>query len=132
MSVFQPDELYFEEGDILYISDTVSKTSDFTAAFLCKPLFAAESLNLQFFFLFLCNIALFAFCVSLIWYCLSIVHSLVRRFCLTLFPHSNKFTLDFGGEKQIFLHYCYSQSDTNWWKGTCRGRTGLIPSNYGE
>lgn len=24
------------------------------------------------------------------------------------------------------------QSDTNWWKGTCRGRTGLIPSNYGE
>ncbi|NXS18373.1 OSTF1 factor, partial [Mystacornis crossleyi] len=22
------------------------------------------------------------------------------------------------------------QSDTNWWKGTCKGRTGLIPSNY--
>uniref|UniRef100_A0A3Q1IX86 Osteoclast-stimulating factor 1 n=1 Tax=Anabas testudineus TaxID=64144 RepID=A0A3Q1IX86_ANATE len=22
------------------------------------------------------------------------------------------------------------RSDTNWWKGTCRGRTGLIPSNY--
>uniref|UniRef100_A0A8C5H6D7 Osteoclast-stimulating factor 1 n=1 Tax=Gouania willdenowi TaxID=441366 RepID=A0A8C5H6D7_GOUWI len=21
-------------------------------------------------------------------------------------------------------------SDSNWWKGTCRGRTGLIPSNY--
>ncbi|XP_025940153.1 osteoclast-stimulating factor 1 isoform X2 [Apteryx rowi] len=21
-------------------------------------------------------------------------------------------------------------SDTNWWKGTCKGRTGLIPSNY--
>uniref|UniRef100_A0A8C2L2E4 Osteoclast-stimulating factor 1 n=1 Tax=Cyprinus carpio TaxID=7962 RepID=A0A8C2L2E4_CYPCA len=41
--LFQPDELYFEEGDILYISDT---------------------------------------------------------------------------------------SDSNWWKGTCRGRTGLIPSNY--
>uniref|UniRef100_A0A8D2GMS9 Osteoclast-stimulating factor 1 n=1 Tax=Urocitellus parryii TaxID=9999 RepID=A0A8D2GMS9_UROPR len=20
--------------------------------------------------------------------------------------------------------------DTNWWKGTCKGRTGLIPSNY--
>lgn len=24
------------------------------------------------------------------------------------------------------------QSDTNWWKGTCKGRTGLIPSNYGN
>uniref|UniRef100_A0A8C9F914 Osteoclast stimulating factor 1 n=1 Tax=Pavo cristatus TaxID=9049 RepID=A0A8C9F914_PAVCR len=22
--------------------------------------------------------------------------------------------------------------DTNWWKGTCKGRTGLIPSNYGN
>uniref|UniRef100_A0A8C3G1F5 Osteoclast-stimulating factor 1 n=1 Tax=Cyclopterus lumpus TaxID=8103 RepID=A0A8C3G1F5_CYCLU len=22
------------------------------------------------------------------------------------------------------------RSDSNWWKGTCRGRTGLIPSNY--
>lgn len=22
------------------------------------------------------------------------------------------------------------QSDTSWWKGTCKGRTGLIPSNY--
>ncbi|EDM12981.1 osteoclast stimulating factor 1, isoform CRA_b [Rattus norvegicus] len=21
-------------------------------------------------------------------------------------------------------------SDTSWWKGTCKGRTGLIPSNY--
>lgn len=24
------------------------------------------------------------------------------------------------------------QSDTSWWKGTCKGRTGLIPSNYGK
>ncbi|KAE8594456.1 hypothetical protein XENTR_v10019648 [Xenopus tropicalis] len=21
-------------------------------------------------------------------------------------------------------------SDTNWWKGTCKGKTGLVPSNY--
>uniref|UniRef100_A0AAX7SDN5 Osteoclast-stimulating factor 1 n=1 Tax=Astatotilapia calliptera TaxID=8154 RepID=A0AAX7SDN5_ASTCA len=26
--------------------------------------------------------------------------------------------------------YISDTSDTNWWKGTCRGRTGLIPSNY--
>uniref|UniRef100_A0A8D3BZ90 Osteoclast-stimulating factor 1 n=1 Tax=Scophthalmus maximus TaxID=52904 RepID=A0A8D3BZ90_SCOMX len=26
--------------------------------------------------------------------------------------------------------YISDISDTNWWKGTCRGRTGLIPSNY--
>uniref|UniRef100_A0AAR2KYU0 Osteoclast stimulating factor 1 n=1 Tax=Pygocentrus nattereri TaxID=42514 RepID=A0AAR2KYU0_PYGNA len=25
-----------------------------------------------------------------------------------------------------------SYLDSNWWKGTCRGRTGLIPSNYGQ
>ncbi|KAG7271693.1 hypothetical protein CRUP_025554 [Coryphaenoides rupestris] len=23
-------------------------------------------------------------------------------------------------------------SDSHWWKGTCKGRTGLIPSNYGN
>lgn len=34
LSFFQPDELYFEEGDILYISDTVGKSWDFSAAFL--------------------------------------------------------------------------------------------------
>ncbi|TKC40745.1 hypothetical protein EI555_020215 [Monodon monoceros] len=28
--------------------------------------------------------------------------------------------------KPVFFH----QSDTNWWKGTSKGRTGLIPSNY--
>lgn len=28
--------------------------------------------------------------------------------------------------------WVYFQSDSNWWKGTCRGRTGLIPSNYGK
>ncbi|XP_039575148.1 osteoclast-stimulating factor 1 [Passer montanus] len=26
--------------------------------------------------------------------------------------------------------YISDMSDTNWWKGTCKGRTGLIPSNY--
>ncbi|XP_075415658.1 osteoclast-stimulating factor 1 [Tenrec ecaudatus] len=26
--------------------------------------------------------------------------------------------------------YITDMSDTNWWKGTCKGRTGLIPSNY--
>uniref|UniRef100_A0A3B3UHK2 Osteoclast-stimulating factor 1 n=1 Tax=Poecilia latipinna TaxID=48699 RepID=A0A3B3UHK2_9TELE len=26
--------------------------------------------------------------------------------------------------------YISDTSDSNWWKGTCRGRTGLIPSNY--
>ncbi|XP_061116028.1 osteoclast-stimulating factor 1 [Conger conger] len=26
--------------------------------------------------------------------------------------------------------YISDMSDSNWWKGTCRGRTGLIPSNY--
>lgn len=26
--------------------------------------------------------------------------------------------------------YISDNSDPNWWKGTCRGRTGLIPSNY--
>ncbi|OWK00997.1 OSTF1, partial [Cervus elaphus hippelaphus] len=25
-----------------------------------------------------------------------------------------------------------ARSDSNWWKGTCKGRTGLIPSNYGS
>lgn len=45
---FQPDELYFEEGDILYISDTVGKSWDFSAAFL-------TSLTLQLFFLFNVN-----------------------------------------------------------------------------
>uniref|UniRef100_A0AAR2L021 Osteoclast-stimulating factor 1 n=1 Tax=Pygocentrus nattereri TaxID=42514 RepID=A0AAR2L021_PYGNA len=28
--------------------------------------------------------------------------------------------------------YISDTSDSNWWKGTCRGRTGLIPSNYGQ
>uniref|UniRef100_A0A4W5KTY6 Osteoclast-stimulating factor 1 n=1 Tax=Hucho hucho TaxID=62062 RepID=A0A4W5KTY6_9TELE len=28
--------------------------------------------------------------------------------------------------------YISDTSDSNWWKGTCRGRTGLIPSNYGN
>lgn len=28
--------------------------------------------------------------------------------------------------------WVYFQSDSNWWKGTCKGRTGLIPSNYGK
>lgn len=36
---FQPDELYFEEGDILYISDTVSQSLDLFAAVLIKSLF---------------------------------------------------------------------------------------------
>uniref|UniRef100_A0A8C7CC11 Osteoclast-stimulating factor 1 n=1 Tax=Oncorhynchus kisutch TaxID=8019 RepID=A0A8C7CC11_ONCKI len=26
--------------------------------------------------------------------------------------------------------YISDTSDSNWWKGTCRGRNGLIPSNY--
>lgn len=26
--------------------------------------------------------------------------------------------------------YITDMSDTSWWKGTCKGRTGLIPSNY--
>nr|1X2K_A Chain A, Osteoclast stimulating factor 1 [Homo sapiens] len=26
--------------------------------------------------------------------------------------------------------YITDMSDTNWWKGTSKGRTGLIPSNY--
>ncbi|CAJ0966287.1 unnamed protein product [Ranitomeya imitator] len=26
--------------------------------------------------------------------------------------------------------YISDMSDTNWWKGTCKGKTGLIPSNY--
>uniref|UniRef100_A0A672IZL8 Osteoclast-stimulating factor 1 n=1 Tax=Salarias fasciatus TaxID=181472 RepID=A0A672IZL8_SALFA len=26
--------------------------------------------------------------------------------------------------------YISDTSDSNWWKGTCRGRSGLIPSNY--
>uniref|UniRef100_A0A673UUK0 Osteoclast-stimulating factor 1 n=1 Tax=Suricata suricatta TaxID=37032 RepID=A0A673UUK0_SURSU len=26
--------------------------------------------------------------------------------------------------------YITDMSDTNWWKGTCKGKTGLIPSNY--
>ncbi|MBN3289834.1 OSTF1 factor, partial [Polypterus senegalus] len=26
--------------------------------------------------------------------------------------------------------YISDTSDSNWWKGTCKGRTGLIPSNY--
>uniref|UniRef100_A0A3Q3K1J9 Osteoclast-stimulating factor 1 n=1 Tax=Monopterus albus TaxID=43700 RepID=A0A3Q3K1J9_MONAL len=31
----------------------------------------------------------------------------------------------------LSIHFTSSHiSDTNWWKGTCRGRTGLIPSNY--
>uniref|UniRef100_A0A3Q3WQB9 Osteoclast-stimulating factor 1 n=1 Tax=Mola mola TaxID=94237 RepID=A0A3Q3WQB9_MOLML len=34
-------------------------------------------------------------------------------------------------EEGDFL-YISDTSDTNWWKGTCRGRTGLIPSNYAE
>ncbi|XP_049907692.1 osteoclast-stimulating factor 1 [Epinephelus moara] len=32
-------------------------------------------------------------------------------------------------EEGDFL-YISDTSDSNWWKGTCRGRTGLIPSNY--
>ncbi|KAB1280517.1 Osteoclast-stimulating factor 1 [Camelus dromedarius] len=28
--------------------------------------------------------------------------------------------------------YITDMSDTNWWKGTSKGRTGLIPSNYGN
>lgn len=46
--IFQPDELYFEEGDILYISDTVRKTSDAATVFLphkssCPVQFESES-----------------------------------------------------------------------------------------
>ncbi|XP_075454619.1 osteoclast-stimulating factor 1 isoform X1 [Ascaphus truei] len=26
--------------------------------------------------------------------------------------------------------YVADMSDSNWWKGTCKGKTGLIPSNY--
>lgn len=26
--------------------------------------------------------------------------------------------------------YISDMSDTNWWKGTCKGKTGLVPSNY--
>ncbi|CAH2294166.1 osteoclast-stimulating factor 1 [Pelobates cultripes] len=26
--------------------------------------------------------------------------------------------------------YISDMSDTNWWKGTCKGKNGLIPSNY--
>ncbi|KAM7019202.1 osteoclast-stimulating factor 1 [Tautogolabrus adspersus] len=26
--------------------------------------------------------------------------------------------------------YISDSTDSNWWKGTCRGKTGLIPSNY--
>lgn len=26
--------------------------------------------------------------------------------------------------------YISDMTDSNWWKGTCKGRTGLIPSNY--
>lgn len=32
----------------------------------------------------------------------------------------------------VIVVFFISQSDSNWWKGTCRGRTGLIPSNYGK
>ncbi|KAJ8285504.1 hypothetical protein GJAV_G00027580 [Gymnothorax javanicus] len=32
-------------------------------------------------------------------------------------------------EEGDFL-YVSDMSDCNWWKGTCRGRSGLIPSNY--
>ncbi|XP_063769929.1 osteoclast-stimulating factor 1 isoform X2 [Pseudophryne corroboree] len=28
--------------------------------------------------------------------------------------------------------YISDMSDTNWWKGTCKGKTGLVPSNYGN
>lgn len=41
--------------------------------------------------------------------------------------------------KQLNVHWTwyhlklfFPQSDTSWWKGTSKGRTGLIPSNYGK
>lgn len=51
----------------------------------------------------------------------------VLPFRQTFYSHSLISSVSF----YIFIFYCL-QSDTNWWKGTCRGRTGLIPSNYGE
>ncbi|KAA8592724.1 hypothetical protein FQN60_018179 [Etheostoma spectabile] len=45
------------------------------------------------------------------------------------------FTFDPRTPDELFFEegdflYISDTSDSNWWKGTCRGRTGLIPSNY--
>uniref|UniRef100_G3NSR6 Osteoclast-stimulating factor 1 n=1 Tax=Gasterosteus aculeatus aculeatus TaxID=481459 RepID=G3NSR6_GASAC len=47
------------------------------------------------------------------------------------------FTFDPRTPDELFFEegdflYISDTTDSNWWKGTCRGRTGLIPSNYGN
>lgn len=85
---FQPDELYFEEGDILYISDTVRKTSDSSAAFLLEFPSPTDFASAVF-------LPLLAFCASLFWWFSSVVHpwsDFSFHYCFTsCFIHS--FTL---------------------------------------
>lgn len=54
----------------------------------------------------------------------------VSSICTRLCCVSAQFCLSLSKQTKALL--LFVQSDGNWWKGTCKGRTGLIPSNYGE
>uniref|UniRef100_A0A8C4R6M9 Osteoclast-stimulating factor 1 n=1 Tax=Eptatretus burgeri TaxID=7764 RepID=A0A8C4R6M9_EPTBU len=59
-----------------------------------------------FFFMFIFIVSQIAICIQVT----GVLHLLARDECFLL---------------------CFSdQNDPNWWKGTCKGRTGLVPSNY--
>lgn len=54
----------------------------------------------------------------------------VPSICIGLYCISAQFFLSSNKISKALVRFV--QSDGNWWKGTCKGRTGLIPSNYGE
>ena len=40
--------------------------------------------------------------------------------------------VDLDLDLQSHSYVCYFQVDEGWWRGSCRGKSGLFPANYVE